>query len=477
MSTTTAEASTSNVVTQTVARGLCIGCGVCAGVCPVNNLRMAWNQDDLYAPQDAGHCLANCRLCTQVCPFLDHEETIDSLAQARFAAVEEIRHTPETGYYHSCFAGAVCDETERRQSVSGGLASWLLARVLADGQATRIICVTPTPDPDRLFAYTMLDTPEAVKAARGSAYYPVEISEALRTVQHDEGRYVIIGLPCVLKAVRLAMHVLPRLRERIVLLVGLVCGKTRSKGFAELLLRASGSVPERITSFQFRVKAAEASPALSYFSVNGTVRSLPAADYARTWVSGQLTPRACQFCDDIFAEVADVVLMDAWIPPYLQDARGTNIALIRSASVQSYFAAGEADGLLTLVPLDIAQVIASQRGVIQVKRAQLACRLWLADREAQPRPRTRLTPQSPTWLQHLRLVEQETVRRQSFAALRRQRETGERGITCYEREMRRALRRWHLFYELNETGILRTLAGMARYPLKIVYNYLRKGKS
>lgn len=33
-------------------------------------------------------------------------------------------------------------------------------------------------------------------------------------------------------------------------------------------------------------------------------------------------PRACNYCDDVFAECADVTCMDAWLPEYSQDHRG-----------------------------------------------------------------------------------------------------------------------------------------------------------
>jgi len=42
------------------------------------------------------------------------------------------------------------------------------------------------------------------------------------------------------------------------------------------------------------------------------------------WTNGFFKLNACNFCDDIFAELADVVFMDAWIDPYIYDSKGTN---------------------------------------------------------------------------------------------------------------------------------------------------------
>lgn len=40
--------------------------------------------------------------------------------------------------------------------------------------------------------------------------------------------------------------------------------------------------------------------------------------------------KACDFCDDVFAETADIALGDAWLPEYVQDGNGTNVVVTRN---------------------------------------------------------------------------------------------------------------------------------------------------
>ncbi|MHB9131493.1 MAG: Coenzyme F420 hydrogenase/dehydrogenase, beta subunit C-terminal domain [Armatimonadota bacterium] len=431
-----------NVCTRTVAHDLCIGCGVCAGGCPTHNQCLGWNAHGLYIPQDQGVCRHNCRVCLQVCPFQPHIDNEDTLTQARFSGEAGICHSPVTGYHRSSWVGAVTDEEHRRDSASGGLASWLLARLLDDGVVDRVACVIPGGDPHRLFTYTMCETSADVRSARGSAYYPVELSQVLRSIRRQEARYAIIGLPCMLKGVRLAMAQMPWLRERVKILVGLVCGQIKSRGFTEMLLHSSSDTTEEITRVKFREKVPGHPPTEFYFSAGaGPVIPFSHSHYGGAWVSGQFTPRVCQFCDDIFAETADITFMDAWLPPYSHETRGTNLVLVRAAQVERVLEAGLAKGETAIQPITLDEIIASQRGVVKRKRDQLSLRLWMANRRRQTCHPTRVAPRRPTLLQRLHIDALEAVRRTSHDALCRQRDCSTTDFSTYHAELAPLLRR------------------------------------
>jgi hypothetical protein len=108
------------------------------------------------------------------------------------------------------------------------------------------------------------------------------------------------------------------------------------------------------------------------------------------WQSGAFTPRPCFFCDDVFAETADLVAMDAWIPPYINDWRGTTLIVARSREAMRLVEGVADDGLAA--PVDTAAVRQSQSGVIQEKRDVLAYRLRRARRRGVLVPQKRHVP-------------------------------------------------------------------------------------
>jgi coenzyme F420-reducing hydrogenase beta subunit len=405
-----------NVCTRTVEHDLCIGCGVCAGLCPARNLVMVWTPEGLLQPTEQGKCLPKCRRCLSVCPFQDHDEDESSLAKARFGHVPGIAHTAEMGYYLRAYVGHAGGYRER--GASGGMASWFLASLLENGEVDRVICVQPNPDPARLFAYAVTASSDEVRAGAKSAYYPVELSQAIQTILREDKRYAVIGLPCSLKALRLAALTDRRVQERVVVLAGLVCGQTKSRAYAEFLVRSHAIAPEQVRTLSFREKDASR-PASSYFArVTASAKTvcLPWTGlYGQTWLSGEFTPRACRFCDDIFAEVADVAFMDAWLPEYAKDGRGTSIVLARSGLARRLIEGGMAQAEVSLLPITADKVIASQAGLVEQKRTQLAYRLWMTGRKAAPL-RKRVPPLRPPWYKRQLLAARENVRATSHKA-------------------------------------------------------------
>ena len=144
------------VVSEIVEHGLCIGCGICAGCCPSSNLTMQWRQNGDLTPCLTGVCPPRCRFCLDVCPFGEHSASEDRLSRASFESVNGIARHAEIGYLLKTYIGYFCLEAQRERGSSGGIASWLLTSLLADGGIDACICVALCEGDDRLFAYQLI---------------------------------------------------------------------------------------------------------------------------------------------------------------------------------------------------------------------------------------------------------------------------------------------------------------------------------
>ena len=192
----------------------------------------------------------------------------------------------------------------------------------------------------------------------------------------------MVGLPCVCKAIRLAQNQSKKLRSRIKYLVGLVCGQTKSKFFVEYICALAGGDPHRLSKVEFRVKDMSR-PANDFglrytcgdsgcaFTEEGTIFWTNGMN--DTWNERHFTPNACSFCDDIFAECADVVFMDAWLPEYRRDWRGHSMALCRKSEISELL---QNSSDLRIKEISIEKVINSQWGVYKAKRRDLSYRLF-----------------------------------------------------------------------------------------------------
>src|SRR5690606_4078354 len=126
-----------------------------------------------------------------------------------------------------------------------------------------IICVSPTGDPDRLFSFQVLSTPDDVQSGTGSAYYPVEMSGVISHILKFPGRYAITGIPCFIKAIRLAQQRNKKLQERIVVTIGLVCGQMKSRNFTDYIASLAG-VRGEVMDVRYRGKSPN-QPANNYY--------------------------------------------------------------------------------------------------------------------------------------------------------------------------------------------------------------------
>lgn len=395
-----------NVCVQTVKQDLCIGCGVCAGICPAGNLVMEWTASGCYQPADRGHCIQACHRCLDVCPFQDHEENEDTLAAKYFGDIDGIHHTPEIGYYLQSFVG-YANGNYRERGASGGVTSWMLTALLRQNQIDGVVCVLPSVGDKQLFQYSICRSPQEIMGSARSVYYPVELSEVLSRIRKEPGRYAVTCLPCVAKALRLACLHDPILKERITFIIGLACGQNKSRLFTEYCAAASGGKIDELSQISFREKIPDEYSKMSFkcsFGENGTRRDR----YVRGWQDGfgkvwsncAFTLRPCLFCDDVFAETADAVLMDAWLPEYDNEWLGTNIVLLRNPSLLELILAGLKEGELLLSYTNIQQVIASQYTQLANKRRAILARLRFAKRSGSSIPSKRtLLCAKPTWVE------------------------------------------------------------------------------
>lgn len=275
------------------------------------------------------------------------------------------------------------------------MATWLLIKLLKEGIVDYVVCPTPQKKPEKLFDFEFLRSENSVKAASGSVYYPVEMSEVIQKIQEFPGRYAITGLPCFVKALRLAAQKNKKLRERIVFTIGLVCGQMKSKHYTQYIAALAGDNDlTKIKSVYYRGKSPE-KPASNYYfqsidEYGSQHKIFWNEGVSEAWINRWFTPNACNYCDDVFAELADVTFMDAWLPEYSKDSKGTNLVIVRSPKVLTLIKEGIEKGEINTNKISVEKVIQSQAGVLELKRKQLSYRLHLARLTDQKVPEKRV---------------------------------------------------------------------------------------
>jgi coenzyme F420-reducing hydrogenase beta subunit len=380
---------------QVARAGLCIGCGSCVAREPAAHVQL--DRFGNYRPAgDPRWLSARSADLARTCPFSPVARNEDELAAELFP--QAARAHPLLGRYESAYVGYVEEDRFRDEGSSGGLSSWVLAELLRSDLVDGVAHVVAADDPGRdgrFFHYRISRTEEEIRAGAKSRYYPVELSEVLRTIRSVPGRYAVVGVPCFVKAVQLLRREDPVVRERIAFTVGLFCGHMKSARLVESFALQMGVAIEDVQSVDFRLKDA-GRPANWYRASltlrDGRTEQMDWWDLADgDWGSGFFQNSACNACDDVVGETADISLGDAWVEPYTSDGRGTNVAIVRSPVLARLLENGAAAGRLHLEPAGEELLVETQAAGFRQRREGLSYRLsW---RQRGLRPRKRVAPQ------------------------------------------------------------------------------------
>ncbi|MDD4286885.1 MAG: Coenzyme F420 hydrogenase/dehydrogenase, beta subunit C-terminal domain [Candidatus Peribacteraceae bacterium] len=407
--------------------GYCVGCGACAAL-DGEPCRIALNDDGCYVAFPQACCQSSADPCC-VCPLSDRSIGTAQLAHSLFAAYGA-RYHDRIGYYVSSYAGHVTNAKLRADRTSGGYCTWLLLQLFKQHRIDGVIHVRhrePTAKNKTLFHYVISTSEEQIASGSRSSYYPVEMSEVLQNIKTLHGRYAIVATPLFVRAVRLLCMTEPAIRERIRYCIGLMCGHLKSAHYADILAWQLGIEPDGLRRMQFREKSS--CDAGKYRVVaEGIVagkavrRSAPIMNlYGTNWGLGLLKCIGDDYSDDVVGELADVSIGDAWMRPYRNDPKGTNIVVIRHPDIQDITEEGLCDGHLALDRISPEAVAESQRAGFLHRREGLIYRLSLKKMAGAWHPPSRVqvcsSRSSHTFVMHQRL--RLSLSRESYVAFRR----------------------------------------------------------
>lgn len=331
--------------------------------------------------------------------MMDESPNETEVARELYADVPGIMFNPRLGYYKDLYAGHVEEDDYRMNASSGGIGTWILKELFERDLIDGVIHVKENTDPENpvLFKYDISRSIEEIKNGAKTKYYPVELSNVIKTIKENPGRYAIIGLPAYIFSIRLLSLQDPIIKERIRFAIGLVCGHLKSAQFADSLAWQLGIKPGSIQNIDFRKKIMDR-PAHRYGvevtgEIDGKIQTVlkPMKELVGdNWGQGFFKVNASDYTDDVMNETADMTIGDAWLPQYTADSKGSNIVLIRHPEISTIITEGMKSGKLNMDGLDEDTMIRSQASHYRHTQDELGYRLWKKDKVKEWRPKKRI---------------------------------------------------------------------------------------
>ncbi len=362
-------------IIETVKNKLCHGCGTCESLCPNSAICLTKNsRKGEYLPiLDEQKC-NQCGICFKVCP--GHSVDFQLLNGDKLGVVSNSLYV---GNYDALYIGHARDNDVRYHSTSGGMVTAFLIFALEEGIIDgALVTRMSAEDPLRPEPFIARNRKDIISAA-GSKYCPVPVNIALKAVLENEGKYAVVGLPCHLHGLRKAQVLNKRLREQIVLCLGIFCGNTISFLGTEYLLNQLGVRKEEIEKLDYRCDGWPGNLTI-YLKGNRKKISIPYMKYHDN-MFGSFTPYRCTLCSDKLAELSDISFGDAWFPEFFVDKLGKSLLIVRNKEANYILHKIMSLGMAELNEITIDKLMQLQGGLeyfASWKKRKILCRLNIA---------------------------------------------------------------------------------------------------
>lgn len=313
--------------------GLCHRCGSCVGICPTDVLGL----DDAEYPRIKNLSVCtDCDLCAKVCP--GDEFNYEHLHEQMFEQKPSLLETH--GHYQSAVLAHAEDPSVREGSSSGGLVTAILLQMLESGDIDGAVVIAA--DENKLWKGRPIvaRSREEILGAMKSKYAITPTNTVFSELLQIPGRYALVGLPCQIHGYVKAAELDARLKERVVLTIGLYCHAAIEHEAFEVIWNELGETADAATRFISRLGKHPGTPHIEledgsmipvYFGNKKGYR--PSSMEVINILYRLYTPERCLTCFDALAEFADISVGDPWMPPPADDVKfyeGWSFALIRS---------------------------------------------------------------------------------------------------------------------------------------------------
>jgi coenzyme F420 hydrogenase subunit beta len=342
-------------ISEVVSNNACIGCGNCE-IASKGQYKVQFNKYGLLESNIPSNMIASTNM-DDICPV---ESNLDEDYFNSAYKQERLDYNPRVGNYRNVYAAYV-NSPSRVLSSSGGIATHIIKTLFAEGLIDGAIVVNMAGTYSQ---YSVIRSVDELESSRKSKYHVTSHADAVSEVLESKGRYVYVGIPCGVKAIKLLCEKDEVLKASIKYTVAVFCGHQKSHAFSEFVAWQSGIKPEEFKGIDYRVKKKERDASKYYYGLTGAKYKEARVDRLKwmDWGLGLFKPLACDFCDDVSGEAADITVGDAWHKKYSKDYRGTNIVITRTKLMDDLLARSKRDNSISLFEESVDFIFETQGG-------------------------------------------------------------------------------------------------------------------
>lgn len=314
---------------EVIRKDLCVSCGACSAVCPVNSIAL---EDG--TPKLVGLCIA-CGMCYNNCPRAEFD--VEEMERQVFGRTRNDEEA-EIGVVQACYAVRARDAEILERCQDGGAVTAIISQFLADGGECAVVAGLEegrvwSPKP-----VVALSKEEVIDGA-GTKYTPcptlVGVDSAVN--EYERRKVAVVGTPCQMKALRrieTGDYSDAKIRGAVALSIGLFCMETFGHPSLMEFLEKEGVDASKVTKFDIKKGR------LIAWQDEEAVYKVKLSKVK------ELVRPCCHHCDDFTSEFSDLSIGNVGSPD------GWSTVIVRTERGEATLRAAEKAGLIEVKPLD-----------------------------------------------------------------------------------------------------------------------------
>jgi len=307
---------------------LCVGCGTCAGICPMEAIKMEIDRRGFYIPKVDEKKCTYCGICIKVCP---QNNRINNFKELNEFVFEKIPDDKVLGNSIDYYIGHSEDENLRFEASSGGMVTQLLITALEEEIIDGALVTRMRKDDPLIPEPFIARTKEEIISAMGSKYCPVPANIMLKEIieSKDNEKFAVVCLPCHLIGIRKAEKLNQKLRDKIVLHIGIFCASTNSFLGTDFILKQMEIEKKNVRSIKYRGRGWP-----GYMQIENTEGDIKRLFLQHPLYFGAIYPcfanKNCITCNDHISLLSDISIGDPW--RIEEDPKGNSLMISRTSS-------------------------------------------------------------------------------------------------------------------------------------------------